>query len=151
MSVADSIPAPPTINGLIEAVPVPYSYNTIGWKVTAVAVFVIVIVGVWKWTSWWNASKNRRVALKSIGDSPSHLLSDLSVLKSMAIQSFGRPKVASLTGSEWLMFLDQSCKGVKFQVYEDVIKNVVSGETPSADEYSKLNWQIKKWIKHHDK
>jgi len=73
-------------------------------------------------------------------------------VKLTALHTFGRKKVASLEGEQWLQFLDKSVKNSNFDQYHDVIFRAVYKDEflPSSD-FNKevfINSTIK-WIKNH--
>ena len=94
---------------LIEPDPVRYSFNTPGWHLVFILLLIIFIVIAF--IQYRNYRKNayRREALRKleqIENSGESLVYSVNLLlKTMAIQLFGRTTVADLHGPSWFSFL----------------------------------------------
>lgn len=89
-----------------EPVPVVMTPQTAGWAVLA----ALLALGLaWlAWRAWrrWRAAAYRRAALEALsaaGDDPAAVA---DILRRTALAAWPRERVASLTGLDWLHFLD---------------------------------------------
>ena len=74
----------------------------------------------------------------------------LALLKIVATQRYGRPKVASLSGMEWWRFLESTGKETPFGQYADKISIALFSEEGLDDQTLKtLQRLTKTWIKTH--
>ena len=82
------------------------------WVVLAVATVVLVAL-TWRFRISWRANAYRRAGLVLLaGAGTAH---DISViLKRVALAAFPREQVASLYGTEWVAFLNQTCPQCDF-------------------------------------
>ncbi len=100
---------------IIEADPVQFSMDTIGWKVLFFMLLCMIIFAVYKYYLHYKKNKYRREAIQSISEieankeySVSSLIVQIMFLiKQTALQTYGRNEVASLEGAKWLKFLDK--------------------------------------------
>lgn len=121
------------LNPIIEAVPVQFTMDTLGWKVLFFLIIISLLFGIYSYYLHYLKNKYRRDAISKIQtiivDSntsmPSLITQVMFQLKQTALISFGRKKVASLEGEEWLTFLDKSVKGVHFNKYQEIISLAV--------------------------
>lgn len=115
--------APPmeSLTGLIgrlveppQPPPVAMTPQTAGW-----AVLAGLLIGALAWAGWrawrrWRANAYRRAALaelRAAGDDPAAIA---AILRRAALAAWPRPQVASLTGADWLHFLDATGGGGSF-------------------------------------
>lgn len=115
-------PAPDdSLIGLIEQLmeptePSPISMvpQTWGWVVLALLLLVVLAYGIWRWIRFRRANAYRRAALHMLadaGDDPDRIA---SILRRTALAAYPRVAVASLSGSDWLKFLDDQVGGDAF-------------------------------------
>ncbi|MEI6865920.1 DUF4381 domain-containing protein [Flavicella sp.] len=108
---------------LIEPDAVPFSFDAIGWKfcvsIILISILVLLVLQVVK----YRKNSYRREVIKKLNnfDRLESFLKNNEVvnfsnylLKRTAIQVYGREKVASLYGLEWLNFLDSKSKYTTF-------------------------------------
>lgn len=103
-----------------------------GWKVLTSILLLWLMIKVIKWVKQWWHNRYRREALRQLGqvqkDAGSKLQNIVAVLpyylKVTALQAYSRQDVASLTGYEWLVFLDAHYTGPPFS--EGVGKKLLS-------------------------
>jgi len=95
---------------LIEPDPIAYSFNTPGWYFLFVLLTLFLLL--FAAFQYWKYKKNayRRAAQKQIEmllqQNHKNFVYEVNfLLKKMAIRHFGRKKVASLYGEEWINFL----------------------------------------------
>ena len=93
-----------------------------GWNVLAVIVFAWLMLRAIRWAKRWWSNRYRRQALQQLEQlqqQPGKQLQDVvSVLpyyiKVTALQAYPRQDVASLSGNDWLAFLDAQYSGPSF-------------------------------------
>lgn len=141
--------------------PVPYVPRTIGWAVIAALLLLALVFVCWRTVRHRRLNAYRREALAEldrIDASARHDASSIStvpaLLKRTAIAATSREAVASLSGDEWLRFLDRTMKGEAFQkgagrwlpllAYADS-----SPPELSADEQRALIELARRWIRTH--
>jgi hypothetical protein len=101
----------------------------------------------------------RRDALKNLSaieagfgqqDGKKSLRDAMLLLKLVALQAFGREKVASLYGKDWLDFLEEKGKDTPFPNYTTSISaSLYRSEDIGKDEIESLLGLCKRWIKTH--
>ena len=148
------------LNPVIEPYPVPFTMDTIGWKILFFLLFIVIVFIAYKFFMYYKSNQYRREAIAKIQSISTN--SEISIfefinrvmfqVKLTALHTFGRKKVASLEGEQWLQFLDKSVKNSNFDQYHDVIFRAVYKDEflPSSD-FNKevfINSTIK-WIKNH--
>ena len=121
---------------IIEPIPIDFTMETLGWKVLFMLLIFFVLYSAYKYYLHYRNNKYRRdaiskiqsIVLESNTSIPSLITQVMYQLKQTALISFGRKKVASLEGEEWLSFLDKSVKGVQFNKYQEIISLAVYKE-----------------------
>jgi hypothetical protein len=106
-------PAPTTLIDLLnelveppEPAPVAMTPQTWGWAVLAALLALAVAWLGWRAWRHWRANAYRRAALAELaaaGDDPATIA---EILRRTALAAWPRERVASLTGHDWLAFLD---------------------------------------------
>lgn len=117
----DGAPAPTTLIDLLdrlveppEPAPVPMTPQTWGWTVLAAALALALAWIAWRAWRRWRADAYRRAALAELaaaGDDPATIA---GILRRTALAAWPRERVASLTGRDWLAFLDATGGGGSF-------------------------------------
>ncbi|SEW43647.1 DUF4381 domain-containing protein [Chitinophaga arvensicola] len=105
---------------LIEPSPVPFSFNTPGWYVTGVLLLLALLWGVWRYMRYRRRNRYRQEALRWLGErmvvlhAQQEFMQQLyeadMLMKQIAMQLYGREKVAPLRGGEWIRFLNQQTR-----------------------------------------
>lgn len=103
---------------LLEAAPEPARVSltpqTGGWAVLAVVIVLLLFAGV-RWAMRRHrASAYRRAALRELASANAEPAVVASILRRTALVAYPREDVATLSGAEWLAFLDQSYAGSGF-------------------------------------
>lgn len=101
------------IDGLVEPTepaPIPLTPQTWGWPVLALLVLALVAVLLWRWRAWRRANAYRRVALGAL-DRQVTGAEVARILRRATLAAYPRADVASLTGADWLAFLDRTGRG----------------------------------------
>jgi Domain of unknown function (DUF4381) len=89
-----------------EPPPVAMTPQTWGWAVLATLLAVALAWLAWQAWRRWRANAYRRAALVELaaaGDDPAKVA---EILRRTALAAWPRERVASLTGRDWLVFLD---------------------------------------------
>lgn len=135
------------------AVPPPVSWwpPAPGWYAVAALALVLVSVLVWQLVAWRIRTRYRRAALAELdtlgGNAPVAAVAEL--VKRTALAAFPREQVASLTGDDWLRFLDASGSTVSFA--QDAGRALgdaeyAPGPNPATPELLAV---VRHWIAHH--
>ena len=96
------------LHDLVIPVPVPWWPPAPGWVI--VSAVLVMVLGWWliRTIQHWQSNSYRRealVLLEKIGGSEAELP---TLIKRVALSAYPRERVASLTGEQWLAFLDQT-------------------------------------------
>ena len=142
---------------LYEPDPVPFSFETIGWKVLLVLLLIGVLFVVIKQYKLYKKNAYRREALQQLNNfsiqknENFETINNINILlKKVAIIAFGREEVATLTGNNWLLFLESKSKNTPFINFESVFKNAIyKNENTEEVKLNDLVIITKKWIKTH--
>lgn len=98
----------------LEPAPVSMTPQTAGWTVLAVLLALVLAGLAWRGVQHWRANAYRRAALAELdaaGDDPV-VIAD--ILRRTALAAWPRERVASLSGADWLRFLDATGGGGAF-------------------------------------
>jgi len=148
------------LNPIIEADPVVFTFDTVGWKVLFFLLLLTFLFLIYKYYLHYKKNQYRRDAIQNINElSKNHVISMSELithlmfqLKQTALQTYDRKNIASLEGTNWLQFLDKKVKGTYFikdqkfimdAVYEDKYE-----QTTHFNRDNFINKSIK-WIKEH--
>ncbi len=138
---------------LQEPDPVPFTFETIGWKVLAAVLIVMAAATIIALIRHYRKNRYRRQALSELNQltSAEQLGHGLITLKRTAISIYGREQVASLTGAPWYAFLDEKTKGkTRLSSYEAQLSAYVFEEkVPAESDRKAIIEQIENWIKNH--
>lgn len=144
---------------IIEPTPVPFSFDAPGWYALFATLILLLIVAVGHAIERYKFNKYRRDALEWIkkqesntGINPDDLVYEANLLlKRIALRFTNRKEFASLTGTEWIHFLNQNYKGARFDSSDqELVQQVVYGmQKPDAVSVRSHLDKIKRWIKHH--
>ncbi len=156
---SDSVSSPNPAAGntdlgpLYEPADVPFTFETIGWQVVGILLLLAVGYLAYRIYRHWYRNRYRREALTRLNQlsADEKLVSAVFIiLKNTAMQVYGRNRTGSLSGKEWLEFLENTGKGVRFTTEEKAIMDAlyrdvaVSPETGNA-----LIRNAQKWINTH--
>jgi Ca-activated chloride channel family protein len=152
-----SAPEVDPVAGLVDIpLPTPVSLWPQTWPLRiAVAVIAIgLVVGAGQLVRWWHRNRYRRAALAELdrieggSDAASVPLALASLVRRTALAAFPRDKVASLTGVEWLAFLDRTADTRAFSEGDDrALEDVAYRPTPGN--VCPLIGAVRHWIKAH--
>ncbi|NOR13950.1 MAG: DUF4381 family protein [Candidatus Aminicenantes bacterium] len=160
--------ADPQLEGLIEiALPQAISYKpeTIGWLILFSLIITLLVWIVYRRYRHIKANRYRRWALEKLQDIERILRQNLGLEKALAeipvlvkqtaLHCFPREKIASLSGENWLRFLDASYGGTDFtdgpgQILEQTAYQPSKRlEQYKEEEIHDLIHIVRKWIKKH--
>ena len=97
-----------------EPSPISMAPQTAGWTVVAVLLALVLVWLAWRGMQRWRANAYRRAALAELdaaGDDPAAIA---DILRRTALAAWRRERVASLSGADWLRFLDATGGGGGF-------------------------------------
>jgi hypothetical protein len=150
------------IRGIVEILPpeqVSWLPTTIGWRL--VALLLAVLATRWSWRRWqrWLRNRYRTVAVAELeailaapASSQQKLASISRLLKATALQAYPRTEVASLSGAEWIKWLNACGNGSVFprESTRLLAEAVYLRSTTIADSGLKdLAAASRRWIKQH--
>lgn len=144
---------------LLEPDPIKFSFNTAGWYFLGILTLVVLSLAIFYWIRHYRENTYRREAINeinqlNISSSQHEMLQRLSelltILKLVALKTYGRKEVASLHGKPWLLFLDSKTKNISFSEFEPVISKATYQSIPlNIEELEALKNLSKKWIQNH--
>ena len=93
-----------------------------GWKALAIIIVILLLFTCVRWMKHWWRNRYRREALRQLMQVQQHAGKQLHevvavlpyYLKVTALQAYPRQDVASLSGENWLVFLDKQYSGTAF-------------------------------------
>ena len=149
------------LGALLEASPVPFSMDTIGWKILFGILTLLILQLLYKYYKFYKSNAYRRVAILKITqlavanqNSSVYLISEIMFqLKQTALETYSRTEVASLKGLQWLQFLDNKGKTTDFSKNETVITEALyNNELDESNQFNSNAFVASsiKWIKTHD-
>ena len=148
------------LGALLEASPVSFSFDTIGWKILFGIIVLLTIVLLYKYYKYYKKNVYRREAVRKINqiaemhqsNHVSLILEIMFQLKQTALQTYSRAEVASLKGVEWLRFLDEKGKTTNFLKDENSITQALYDNQLDEGHQFNGNTFVKssiKWINTH--
>ncbi|QLE00191.1 DUF4381 domain-containing protein [Galbibacter sp. BG1] len=129
--------------------PVPFTMETIGWKILPIILIAISLIILYFVIKHHRKNAYRREALKNLEGV--HSTSEIMViLKMVAIHAFGRETAGTLYGEQWISFLDEKVKKPLFTPYKNnLVEMVYYDKEPPNEIRQKILLNSKKWIKTH--
>jgi Domain of unknown function (DUF4381) len=96
------------LHDLVIPVPVPWWPPAPGWVI--VSAVLVMVLGWWliRAIQHWQSNSYRREALVLLGKIDGSEAELPTLIKRVALSAYPRERVASLTGEQWLAFLDQT-------------------------------------------
>ena len=148
---------PEELGNILEPDPLVFTFETIGWKILAIFLFIGAIAILFRKLQLYNKNKYRREAIKKLelaevenASSQSKINHLNIILKQVAMISFGREQVAALYGDAWFSFLDSKQKGSAFEKYSNAFKNALYDDIEvDNDTLETISGITKKWINQH--
>jgi hypothetical protein len=153
------------LHDVVAPPPVSWMPQTPAWYVLGALLLVALAWLAWRWWRRRQANRYRSAALVELAaigaafTDPQRRLEELQriqeVLKRAALVAYPRQTVASLTGEEWLRFLDAGYGGQGFtQGPGRLLPEIAYGPTEPLQALSEIDRSellalAKKWVKHH--
>ncbi|MEL0438006.1 DUF4381 domain-containing protein [Phycobacter sp. K97] len=91
-----------------EPQPISMMPQTVGWAVIAGLFVVGGAYALWRWRTAYLENAYRRAALSALKEAGQDPTAIAEVLRRAALAAFPRRDIASLSGEDWLAFLDQT-------------------------------------------
>lgn len=143
------VPGLEKLHDFQQPAPVSWMPHTTAWYVLFAVVAALMVWAAIRMARTWRRDLYRRAALAELEVTPPAGLSAL--LKRTALAAWPREAVASLSGGDWLSFLDASAKERRFATAPGnrIEEIAVSGEHVALDEEQKLRELAAQWIRRH--
>lgn len=129
------------------------------WLLAGLAIVSLAALALWGYRKW-RANRYRREALRELHvlqanwqqDQDDHAYLDAlqHLLKRVALTSFPRESVASLTGEAWVQFLDQSTGSHDFSMAESEALIDGNYRRDTTIDVDNLKLAAERWIRKHD-
>ncbi len=137
-----------------EPAPILFTFETVGWKILAIVIFILLQIFLYKWIQHYKKNTYRRVAIKRLStintNSNKSINESAIILKTVAITAYGRENVAALYGAEWLLFLESKGKNTLFTKYtKSFLAAQNSNQNIDANTKKEILTLTKKWIQTH--
>ncbi len=131
--------------------PVPPSWipQTIGWYVVFALLALLIVWMAWRVMTNWRRNRYRSEALRELETAE---ISEIpALLKRTALAAWPRERVASLTGEQWLAFLDAHGKRGSFSTEpgKALLDVAYRSVQLSPDQASALRKVAREWIRGH--
>ncbi len=127
--------------------------QTPGWYVVGTLAVLLLLRGGWRRLRRWWRNRYRREALARLADAGvARSVTELNrLLKLTALAAWPRPRVAGLTGSEWVDFLNSRCPAPPFDdsLAGLLCSNPYTGAVPDEREAARLAAACRDWISGH--
>jgi hypothetical protein len=143
------------LHGLVALPPISWWPPAPGWIVLGALILCGLLWGLCRFVTTWRKNAYRREALwrlNALPAEPASLPQIDELLKRVALSVWPREQVASLSGQDWLKFLDQSAPEVKFLDQGGrVLTEAAFLPEPPAGEISSLIKLAEQWIRQHSR
>ncbi len=137
------------LQNIYEPEAVQFSFDTIGWKIMAVILLLIVLTITFFVIKKYIKNKYRREAISRLTQTQS-IQDILVIVKQVCMQTYGRQTTADLHGNQWFSFLDSKVKSSLFIPLEKEVLNALYQQKEiSLEVKNQLLSNSKKWIKTH--
>jgi hypothetical protein len=148
------------LNPIIEADPIPFTMDTIGWNLVFVMLLIVIVYIGFKFYVNYKRNAYRREAISEIHSiinnqinaTASSISQIMFLLKQTALQSYDKKMVASLEGEKWLVFLDSKLNQTGFTKHHEIIASAIyKNEFNDTNSFSLTDFSNMsiKWIKNH--
>ncbi len=149
------------IGNPIEPASVKFTFSAPGWYVSEGLLITILLITAYLLWQHYQRNRYRRQALQWLRKQESSLLpanesgkllyETDTLMKRIALQHYQRDTVAGLQGSEWIAFLNQTCKTALFDETDvQCLKRLYAKDTIDKHEIDLFINKTKKWIKTHN-
>ncbi|MDA7963979.1 DUF4381 domain-containing protein [Ruegeria sp.] len=122
--------------------------QTWGWAAPALLLVIALAYATWRWRRRYVANAYRRDALAALRAAGSDPVAIAGILRRCALAAFPRMDVASLSGPDWLAFLDHTGGGTAFREGEGQVISLApyTGQSPDAPDLTRI---AEHWIRSH--
>ncbi|EIM25375.1 DUF4381 domain-containing protein [Microvirga lotononidis] len=122
-----------------------------GWWVISAGLFAAALVASIRGWKRYQANAYRREALREL-DATSDVTAVMPILKRAAMAAYGRERVASLSGSGFLAFLDRTGGTIDFTSGPARLLPGLAfkhGPPPTPDEFATAVADARRWLRTH--
>lgn len=154
-----STPERQDIGPVLEPDPIQFSFDTPGWYFLGILLILSILLLSMRRMNQYRKNAYRREAIKELNqiitsdsahESGSQLSQLLVILKTVALNAYGRNNVAPLDGKTWLVFLESKAENTPFSKFETIISNsIYKNQTTDSKDLNELKKVAKKWIQTH--
>lgn len=137
--------APPPAPDPVSMVP-----QTLGWIVLGLIALGLVVWLAWRSYRNWRANAYRRAALVELAACNADPAAIADILRRTALSAWPREAVASLTGEDWLDFLDQTGGNGGFGDVAGRVLLSAPWRARAAAPSPELAGMAAHWIRHHE-
>ncbi|MBG7630428.1 MAG: DUF4381 domain-containing protein [Bacteroidetes bacterium] len=149
--------SPEMVGDILEPDPLPFTFETIGWKILGVVLLIVASILFYKWLKLYQKNKYRREAIKKLkfieanNTQSQYKINQLNIiLKQVAMVTFGREQVAQLYGNDWFLFLDSKSEKSTFVKYSSNFTDAIYSKKEVDDTRLKSIYKLTKtWINEH--
>ncbi|MFV0554296.1 MAG: DUF4381 domain-containing protein [Mangrovibacterium sp.] len=114
---------------IIEPNTIPYSFDTLGWRIVLGLLVLSVLLAAFLLWRKWKRNKYRRDGIRLVQSSTS--MAEINhQMKLTALKLWERERVAALQGVEWLIFLNSTMKNAytETHLFEAMAEAIYSGK-----------------------
>jgi hypothetical protein len=153
-----------SVGKLIEPPPVPFSFGAPGWYALGAFAILLLAFCVYLLVLHYRSNLYRRHALAFLTDteikySAKDAFGELvyethMLIKRIAMSRYGRKKVSSLRGDEWIAFINTTWHDKAFDNADDELltQTIYKPRVPvSAGQATAFTRKARRWIKKHKK
>lgn len=114
---------------IIEPNTIPYSFDTLGWRIVLGLLVLSVLLAAFLLWRKWKRNKYRRDGIRLVQSSTS-MVEINHQMKLTALKLWERERVAALQGVEWLSFLNSTMKNAytETHLFESMAEAIYSGK-----------------------
>ena len=132
-----------------EPPPISMMPQTPGWIVVGLILAAGTALALRAWWRHRRANAYRRHALRELSTIPDEATAVATLLRRVALAGFPREKVASLSGQDWLTFLDRTGKTTGFSQGPGQVMLTAPYKGGSVSASPDLVRLARKWIRDH--
>lgn len=135
------------------------TYDTVGWYVVFLLIGIMILIGVYWAIKNYRKKAYRRQAIRMLTVIQEKFNSkedfrcvneSMTLLKLVAMTTYGREPIANLSGLEWLQFLDLKNKKEAFVPLSTLIHSALyQNQVKDSNQAKQLFSLTHKWINNH--
>lgn len=142
----DQVSSLQNLRDIVVPPPAPWWPLAPGWNILGAFALILLLYVLFRWRASWRASAYRREALALL-ETSSDSLEIAKVLKRTALAAAPRTEVASLTGSEWCDWLEQTSSHALPPSLRETLSEGVFSQSPSDP--GEFRTYAITWVKTH--